>query len=66
MAKPTYATELYNRIDNYRKKEETKPTSGLLSRSSKEGSNANRNDLNFIADVVHNIRMKNPKKREMV
>tara|TARA_R100000995_G_C3398561_1_gene83819 strand:+ start:328 stop:528 length:201 start_codon:yes stop_codon:yes gene_type:complete len=66
MLKTEYAREAYNRIGNFRTKTEDKPSSGLLSRSKDMKPMQESNDLNFVSDLVHNIKMKNPKGNTVV
>lgn len=64
MAKPSYAAEMYNRIDNYMPSENEAPKpSGLLVRSEKSRFvTKDKQPLNIVANAVAAVR----KKREAV
>lgn len=65
MAKPSYAAEMYNRIDKYINSEtkESSKSSGLLARSNgKNTATENKEPINIVANAVAAIR----KKKEMI
>ena len=65
MAKPSYAAEMYNRIDKFIKEEtqDSPKSSGLLTRSNKNNTaTENKEPINIVANAVAAIR----KKKEMI